>query len=322
MNSISVSLAGASYAVAALAYGAYALFAIYLLVWGTPLQRAARSLRWSTAAVLASIAWAAAAWLAIDWNASWLPHAAAAFDLLRYGLWFGFLLALFGADPASAAGDAATTRQRVPAFMRLRVAAVVAVAASALTLVLRPTAANVDVDGDAVARLWVITALVLPVLGLLTIEQLFRNLRDDVRWHLKPVFLGLACVFVFDVYLYAEGLLFANLDPDALAVRGLAHALAAPFLFIAARRGSGWLARLQVSRAAAFHSATLVLAGAYLLFMSAIGYYVRYFGGEWGRGLQIGLLIVAVALMCTLAFSSALRSWLRVFVGKHFFRLR
>ncbi len=326
MNPSSVSLAGASHAVAALAYGAYALFGIYLLIWGTPLQRAARSVRWSTAAVLASSAWAAVSWLALNWSADWLPVAASVLDLLRYGLWFGFLLALFGTDPlSSSAGsdaDAAGSNRRPPAFTRLRLAAGVALAAAAAMVLLRPMGAAAVVDGDAVARLWVVSALALPVLGLLTIEQLFRNLREDVRWPLKPVFLGLACVFVFDVYLYAEGLLFAHLDPDALAVRGIAHALAVPFLFIAARRGSGWLARLQVSRAAAFHSATLVLAGGYLLFMSAIGYYVRYFGGEWGRGLQIGLLIAAVALLGTLAFSSALRSWLRVFVGKHFFRLR
>ena len=47
----------------------------------------------------------------------------------------------------------------------------------------------------------------------------------------------------------------------------------------------GWLTRMRLSRTAAFHSATLLLAGAYLLFMSAVGYYVRYFGGDWGRAL-------------------------------------
>ena len=56
-----------------------------------------------------------------------------------------------------------------------------------------------------------------------------------------------------------------------------------------------WTARLQVSRTAAFYSATLMLAGGYLLFMSAVGYYVRYVGGEWGRALQLALLAAGVA---------------------------
>jgi dipeptide/tripeptide permease len=79
---------------------------------------------------------------------------------------------------------------------------------------------------------------------------------------------------------------------------------------------------LQVSRTAAFYSATLILAGAYLLFMSGIGYYVRYFGGTWGRALQLGLLVVGLAFLVALVVSGSLRSWLKVFVGKHFYSYR
>jgi putative PEP-CTERM system histidine kinase len=88
------------------------------------------------------------------------------------------------------------------------------------------------------------------------------------------------------------------------------------------RRGSDWILRLKVSRVAAFYSVTLVLAGAYLLFIATLGYYVRYFGGGWGQALQLGLVIVAMAALGVLVVSGALRSRLRVFVGKHFFAYR
>ena len=65
---------------------------------------------------------------------------------------------------------------------------------------------------------------------------------------------------------------------------------------------------MQVSRTAAFYSATLILAGAYLLFMAAVGYYVRYFGGDWGRALQLSLLVAGLAFLSMLVFSGALRS--------------
>jgi putative PEP-CTERM system histidine kinase len=136
------------------------------------------------------------------------------------------------------------------------------------------------------------------------------------------VCLGLACIFVFDLYLYSDALLFGRFDTDVQSVRGAAHLLAVPFLFVASRRHGDWMAKLQVSRAAAFHSLTLILAGGYLLFMSAVGYYVRYFGGTWGRALQISLLIAGLAFLGALVFSGSLRSWLRVFVGKHFFSYR
>ena len=56
--------------------------------------------------------------------------------------------------------------------------------------------------------------------------------------------------------------------------------------------------------------------------MSAIGYYVRYFGGDWGRALQLGLLLIGLAFLGMLVYSGSLRAWLRVFVGKHFYSYR
>ena len=154
------------------------------------------------------------------------------------------------------------------------------------------------------------------------VEQVFRNLAEDSRWNAKPMCLALAAVFIFDIYLFAETLMFGRFDADALIARGGVHALAVPLLAVASQRGTNWIAKLQVSRVAAFYSATLILAGGYLLLMAGIGYYVRYFGGEWGRALQLSLLVAGLAFLGMLVFSGALRSRLRVFVGKHFYSYR
>ena len=313
MNSSTDAITGYGYALAALAYGA---FCLPLLATGHRLGGAGRSMRLFTGAVGASAVWAGVAMLAVYWDGIALQLLAPLLDLLRYGLWFAFLLTLFGTGPGPL--------QARP-LRWIRYGAGFALLLSLLLLVLRLTAQRGGLgalDKDLFAKAAVGSTLALPLIGLLLVEQLVRNLADEGRWHIKPVFLGLACVFVFDVWLYAEALLFGQFDPVALSVRGLAHALAVPFLFVAARREPDWSVRLQVSRSAAFHSVTLVLAGAYLLFMSAIGYYVRYFGGEWGPALQLGLLIAGMAFLFTLAFSGSLRSRLRVFVGKHFFRYR
>jgi len=177
-------------------------------------------------------------------------------------------------------------------------------------------------SGSALARLVLSSSMALPVFGLVLVEQLFRNVAADSRWNAKPLCLGLAGIFAFDLYVYSQAVLFGRYDTDALAVRGAIHALAAPLLFVASRRQSEGIGRLQVSRTAAFHSATLLLAGGYLLFISAIGYYVRYFGGDWGRALQIALLFAALILLSILIISGSMRARLRVFVGKHFFSYR
>ena len=109
--------------------------------------------------------------------------------------------------------------------------------------------------------------------------------------------LGLAGTFLFDLYLFSQSVLFSSPDTDAASIRGAVHALMVPLLLLSTTRRRDWIAALRVSRKAAFHSATLLIAGAYLIFISAVGYYVRYFGGEWGRALQLGLVFVALVAL-------------------------
>ncbi len=307
MSSAAIDVADFGYALAALSHGA---FAAYLWV-SKRLKRAdAASARAFIAALATTTCWATLAGVADNWDIHTVPSLAAFFDLLRYGAWFAFLMTFLRQNPGS---------QLAGLGQVLRWGAGASVLTGALLLGLRALQGHGD---DEPSRVQIAVALALPVFGLLMVEQLFRNLGEETRWNAKPVCLGLCCVFAFDIYLYAEALLFGHFDADAFSVRGAAHAMAIPFLFVAARRSTNWIVKLQVSRTAAFYSATLILAGAYLLFMAAIGYYVRYFGGDWGRALQLGMLVAGLAFLGMLVFSGAMRSWLRVFVGKHFFSYR
>lgn len=227
----------------------------------------------------------------------------------RYGAWFVFLLAL-GPQDTDATRPAASRALRLAAVLALGLA----VAAQISLQSPLPSAAS--------HRFAAMTGLALSVLGLLMVEQLFRNAGSDVLWNIKPVCLGLGCVFGFDVYLSSEALLFAGLGVDTLIARPAVHALAVPFLFVASRRSAGWVHRLEVSRTAAFYSATLILVGVYLLFVAAVGYYLRYVGGNWARPAQVSLVAGALALLGWLVLSGTVRSKLRVFISKHFFRYR
>ncbi len=292
-----------------LALIAYTGFAAYLSLSGRSVASDKRAGWPLMAALLATAAWSGFCLLGQFWNdlaADWLAQGA---DLLRYGFWFAFLLALFPPGPAG------TGTRTIPLLRRGAIFSMVL--AVGLTVL-----GALDKPGAEPSRPLIAASLALPVCGLLLVEQLFRNLGQDSRWNAKPVCLALACIFIFDIYLYSESLLFGHFDADALAVRGAAHALAVPLLVVASRRGADWMVKLHVSRTAAFYSATLILAGLYLLFMAGIGYYVRYFGGNWGRALQLSLLVAGLAFLGMLVFSGALRSWLRVFVGKHFYSYR
>lgn len=160
------------------------------------------------------------------------------------------------------------------------------------------------------------------VLGLMLIEQLFRNVSEDSRWNIKPLCLGLGGIFVFDLYLYSDALMFNHIDADAFAVRGFVNTLVIPLLVMSTLRSRDWTSKIRLSQKVAFHSATLLIAGVYLLFMAGIGYYVRYFGGEWGRALQLGMFFAGLMGLGFLVISGSMRAKLRVLVGKHFFSYR
>ena len=231
-------------------------------------------------------------------------------DLLRYGGWFAFLLMILRT----------TQSGRLPADMGWMVP--ISIALLLFGLLARTLAAlEMGWLGDT-ARLVLFSSMAMPVFMLMLVEQLFRNISEDSRWNVKPLCLGLAGAALFDVYLYSQAVLFNRLDHDAVSIRGAVHTLMVPLLLLASTRRSDWISKIQVSRKAAFHSATLLIAGIYLIFVSGVGYYVRYFGGEWGRALQLALVFFALILLIVLALSGTVRAKLRVFLGKHFFQYR
>ncbi|MCK9984472.1 MAG: hypothetical protein AzoDbin1_00944 [Azoarcus sp.] len=160
------------------------------------------------------------------------------------------------------------------------------------------------------------------VLGLVLVEQLFRTVPAESRWAVKPLCLALSAGYVFELYLFADGFLFGILDADVWAVRGIAHVLTLPLIAVSAGRNPDWVFRITVSRQAVFHSTALALSGAYLLIISAAGYYVRFVGGDWGRALQLTLLFAGLLLLSVFLVSGAQRARLRVFLNKHLFPYR
>ncbi len=298
-------LALLGFAVALLAYGALTLRLLYA---GYLRPQAGAPAGWFLAAVAASALWGLAGTLLAAAPGLIPGLTAGAADLLRYGAWFGFLLALL----KPGLRDAAAGEVRwLPAL-----AVGIGLCAAAALVLPRLT------DDERVARAALFAWLALPVLGLLLVEQLFRNLARDGRWGAKPLCLALALVFGYDVYIHSQAVLFGSFDADAFSIRAALHALAVPLLFVAARRMSDWNAKLQVSHRLAFYSATLLLGGGYLLFVSAVGYYVRFFGGSWGRALQLAVLFGAVLFLAVLLMSQTARARLRVFVSKNFFAYR
>jgi putative PEP-CTERM system histidine kinase len=164
--------------------------------------------------------------------------------------------------------------------------------------------------------------VLLTVIGLVLVEQVYRSTRPEDRWAIKFLCLGLGGLFVYDFYLYANAALFNAMDAQVWAARGYAAALVTPLIAVSAARNPEWAAPVGLSRSMAFHTASLLGAGVYLLLMAGAGYYLRLFGGEWGDVVQTVFIFAAAMLLVLLMFSGTLRARLRVFLSKHFFSYR
>jgi len=153
-------------------------------------------------------------------------------------------------------------------------------------------------------------------------EQLFRNTPDAGRWAIKPLCIGLGGAFSYDLFLYSDGLLFRHLDSGLWSARGLAHALTIPLILVSAARNKQWTIDIAVSRRLVFSSTSILLSGAYLLAIAGAGYYVRYFGSQWGSTVQGAFFFAALLLLAAVFSSGTMRAKLRVLVNKHFFSYR
>lgn len=238
------------------------------------------------------------------------PHVAlalssAVLDILRSGAWYGFLIVL--SRPLWAG------RLRWPGVL----------AALVVLFQIGALAFEAVFGSDALPLRPLLAAwLAHAIVGLMLVEQLFRGVPGTSRWGIKPACLALAAGYTFELYLFADAFLFARIDEDVWAVRGIAHALLIPLIALSGTRSPSWTLRMSMSREIVFHSTALAGAGLYLLVIAGAAYYVRYFGGDWGRALQMTLLFAGLVLLGALLFSGALRAKLRVFISKHLFSYR
>jgi putative PEP-CTERM system histidine kinase len=161
--------------------------------------------------------------------------------------------------------------------------------------------------------------LLLAIAGIVCVEQVFRNAPETMKRSIQYFCVALAAMFFYDLYLYSNALMFRAFDSEVWAVRGLVNTAAAILILIGATRPQ-WLTSVRVSQAMAFYTTSLVASGLFLLVMATGGYYVRVYGGEWGKLAQVSILALSAIFIAIFFTSAKKRAALRVLVSKHFFK--
>jgi putative PEP-CTERM system histidine kinase len=296
-----------SYGIAALVFGGFAVQLARRWQGGGRsaflLALAVLSAVWSTLSAAFAVAPSATLWQ--------ITHS---LDALRLASVLGFMLAFLG-QRRVADGVARLASQPVV----IGAFAAVAIAASLVVGVPPP---GVPELGRPSHLLGFGIVLAIAILGLVLDEQIYRRTPTQFKWHVRPLALALGGLVGYDLILYSDAALFRVLDENLWAARGAAQAMTVPLFALAVRRSRDWSFEVTVSRSVMANSTALLVTSAYLLVVAAGGYYVRYFGGAWGKALETALIFAALLLLAMVVVSETFRAKLRVFVAKNFFAYR
>lgn len=241
---------------------------------------------------------------------SWWPGAAQFLENVRSIAWLHFMGALLAAPDER--GD---TRDR--RYFRYLVPILGVIALGNDARFVGDAVSPSDFDFTQIAL-----RAVIAVVGILFVENVFRNTETSRRWHVTPLCLAVGFMFAYDLFLYSDALLFRRVDLMLLAARGIVVALTVPLLVLTMARNRDWRIDIHVSRQVVFHTVTLLASGVFLLATAAMAVAFGQLPGSWGALLQATFLCGSVLVLATVLSSGSFRGRLSRLVARHLFTHR
>jgi putative PEP-CTERM system histidine kinase len=255
---------------------------------------------------LASVAWATATVASAR-----LPIAGLALlDSIRLSAWLLFAVTLVTIRAGDGSGLGRLYLFGALAFC------VAALANDAHLLIVDPTTSGFNTSQ-------LLVRIGFGVIGLLTIENLWRNTEPQRRWHVWPLCLALGGLFAYELFLFSDAFITrGRVDPGLGSGRAIAAAFTAPLLALAMARNREWRVDIHVSRQVVFHTATLLASGCFLLAVAIVGMALRKFEGDWGLVLQLAMLFGSIVVLATVLSSGSLQRRLKFLISRNFFTHR
>ncbi len=243
-------------------------------------------------------------------NAIWAARsqvplvAGAVLEIVKTGTW---ILALVGIGA-----------QVLSRFLRLL--SYTACAVLFVLVIVSPSLARLGLDIETARLMFARASLALSLLGLVLLEQIYRNSLFAAQRQLRFLVIGVGGLFAYDLFMYSQAELLRGLEFGVWEARGYFATLLIPMMVMALRLLPGAAVDIFVSRHVVFYTGMIFGIGAYMASMALGGYYIRFFGGEWSTELQAIFFAAALAGLLFLAYSLSVRRYLRVFISKHFYR--
>jgi putative PEP-CTERM system histidine kinase len=173
---------------------------------------------------------------------------------------------------------------------------------------------------DALVSTSQILGITIAAGSLVLVHNLYGQAAPGSRSALRLPMLALAVMWAYDLHLYTVDYFTRGGAVGLQAFRGVVLVALAALFALSPRGASEW--KIQLSRAAAFQSLSVVAILAYLLVMMSASRTLEIVGGQWGPAAQLGVVVVMSVAALALVPSARLRARLRVFVAKHVFEHR
>ena len=160
--------------------------------------------------------------------------------------------------------------------------------------------------------------LLFSILGLVLVEQLYRNTTSEHRWSIIFLCISAGSIFAYDLFVFSNAMLTQTIDYEFWSARGIVNVLIAPTLLIAATRNPDLAPHIHVSRQFVFHSTTLFAVAIYLILMAIVAFYVKESSAEWGKVLQVSFLFAALLLLVALFLSPKIKIRIKRYLNYSF----
>lgn len=188
------------------------------------------------------------------------------------------------------------------------------------------TALHSSKDEPWILRLgWPATALcclLLPVsvLVLANLERTYRASVGTLRWRIKFMLLGVGILFVTEVYVTSQAVLYRSVTASIETPNAIAVVFAMLLLGRHLLRSSRVDTEVYPSQSVLEGSVIIVLAAVYLLGVGVFAKFVTYFGGGSAFELKAFVLLLSLVFLAVLIQSDRVRMYVRRMVSRHFER--
>ncbi|MGH6975889.1 MAG: XrtA/PEP-CTERM system histidine kinase PrsK, partial [Stellaceae bacterium] len=160
----------------------------------------------------------------------------------------------------------------------------------------------------------------LSIVGLLLVENLYRNIEPKRLWNVMPLCIAIGGFFAYGLFLYSTALLTGHVNPAFAEARPAATCLLAPFLALTLARNRDWRIDQHISRGVVFHAFTLVVSGVFLLVVASLSAVLH--GGTWGPAAEIVTLFGSTLVLALVLSSGGIKARINYLVSHNLFSLR